>query len=153
VGRGGKRGGEGLTLNPSMCKGSASDVAMGIPPPLTHACGCASVSPPPLGICRVVYSLARLQLHLPQLLAAVESSTAGQLRTATPQSLAGLAVGLAHWGYRPSAEWIRELCMEAFSAMDGFAAQVSQIMYLAYIRLQSSIGGCTVCFRLLSNIE
>lgn len=73
---------------------------------------------------RVVYGLARLQLHMPQLLAATEQATACQLRSATPQALSGLAVGLAHWGYVPAESWVRELCLEAFAAMDGFTAQV-----------------------------
>jgi hypothetical protein len=73
---------------------------------------------------RVVYGLARLQLHLPALLPAVEAATAGQLSRATPQVLSGLAVGLSHWGYRPQQAWIQQLCMHAFGDMNSFSAQV-----------------------------
>lgn len=72
----------------------------------------------------MVYGLARLQLHLPALLPAVEAATAGQLAQATPQVLSGLAVGLAHWGHRPSEPWIRQLCMQAYADMAGLSAQV-----------------------------
>ena len=39
-----------------------------------------------------------------------------------------MAVGLAHWDHRPDDGWIKELCLEAFVAMDGFGAQVSAWM-------------------------
>jgi hypothetical protein len=61
---------------------------------------------------------------MPLLLSDVESMSRGQLRSATPQALAGLAVGLAHWDHRPDDGWIKGFCLEAFVAMDGFGPQV-----------------------------
>eukprot|EP00878_Enallax_costatus_P018071 GHUV01019013.1.p1 GENE.GHUV01019013.1~~GHUV01019013.1.p1 ORF type:complete len:662 (+),score=160.67 GHUV01019013.1:433-2418(+) len=72
---------------------------------------------------RVVYGLARLRLHVPRLLAAVEQHTAGQLSNATPQALAGIAVGLSHWGYKPRDGWIQELMTQSFASMSAFGAQ------------------------------
>jgi hypothetical protein len=61
---------------------------------------------------------------MPALLQAAAMHSRGQLVTATPQALAGLAAGLAHWGYAPDEGWQQELCVEAFAQMSGFAAQV-----------------------------
>ncbi|KAF6258064.1 hypothetical protein COO60DRAFT_1701523 [Scenedesmus sp. NREL 46B-D3] len=76
-----------------------------------------------LDCARATYGLTRLQLHVPALLQAAATHSRGQLVTATPQALAGLAAGLAHWGHAPDEAWQQELCVEAFAQLSAFGAQ------------------------------
>jgi hypothetical protein len=77
---------------------------------------------------------------MPALLQAAAMHSRGQLVTATPQALAGLAAGLAHWGYAPDESWQQELCVEAFAQMSGFGAQVRPahfiMLWVVLVRLQ-----------------
>lgn len=74
--------------------------------------------------CRAVYGMARLRARDADLLSAVVAHSRGRLGEATPQALAGLALGLADAAVQPPEDWLQELHLHAYTRMAGYSAQV-----------------------------
>lgn len=55
-----------------------------------------------------------------------------KLDLATPESLCGLAAGMAGVGHTPPTEWIKRFCLHAYTKFSNFNAQVGVVVECPY---------------------